>query len=186
MKIGASRLLKNDASEGRKFVLQQPPRWRVPLTARMVGALCTASLTLVAACFVAGCTTGTTPGGTVDASTGAGEAPNYEAILADRYSDEFPDDRVVTVRVFMKDADWAEMQANVRAKEYYKADIWIGDELVQDVAVRTKGSSSLMAAASAGTSAPASRSTSTSSTRRAHITASRNWSTTTASATPLS
>ena len=51
----------------------------------------------------------------------------------------------------MNDADWTEMQANVRAKEYYKADIWIGDELVQDVAVRTKGSSSLMAAASAGT-----------------------------------
>jgi spore coat protein CotH len=123
---------------------------RVPLTKRTVGALCTAMLALIAVCFAAGCTISTSPGGAVNASTGTGETPNYEAILADRYNDQFPDDKVVTVRVLMKDADFTEMQANVRAKEYYKADIWIGDELVQDVAVRTKGSSSLMAAASAG------------------------------------
>jgi spore coat protein CotH len=49
----------------------------------------------------------------------------------------------------MKDADWKAMQADIAAKEYYRADIWIDGEQVKDVAVRTKGSSSLMSASTA-------------------------------------
>jgi spore coat protein CotH len=92
-----------------------------------------------------------TPGATIDVPAADPDAVDYAAILGDRYDDAFPDDRVLTVRVLMDSADWAAMQANIQAKEYYKADIWIDDELLQDVAIRTKGSSSLMAAARAGT-----------------------------------
>jgi spore coat protein CotH len=77
-----------------------------------------------------------------------GSAETYAAILADRYNEVFPDDRVQTVRILMDAADWKSMQDDVVGKVFYRADIWIGDELVQDVAVRTKGSSSLMGAAS--------------------------------------
>jgi len=74
--------------------------------------------------------------------------PDYEDILAARYDETFPDDRVLTVHILMEDPDWQAMQAEPLAKEYYRADIWIDDELVEDVAVRTKGSSSLSQAAS--------------------------------------
>ena len=83
-----------------------------------------------------------------DSGTSQGSMESYAAILADRYDEAFPDDLVRTVRILMDDADWRAMQSNLTAKQYYRADIWIGDEMVEDVAVRTKGSSSLMSAAS--------------------------------------
>jgi spore coat protein CotH len=104
---------------------------------------------LVAACLVGGCKTTAAPGATLNASTGDAGAADYDAILADRYDRIFPDDHVQTVRVLMSDDDWAEMKANIRAKEYYQADIWFDGELVQDVAIRTKGNSSLMSVAQA-------------------------------------
>lgn len=102
---------------------------------------------LIPAVLAGGC--GSTTTGGPEQGFGA-LAEEYEAILADRYDELFPDDRVQTVRILMDDADWQSMQGAVRSKEYFKADIWIDDELVQDVAVRTKGSSSLMFATSAG------------------------------------
>jgi spore coat protein CotH len=86
--------------------------------------------------------------GTPDSAGSSGAAVWTSDALADRYDDLFPDDRVVTVRILMEAADWEAMRGNVRAKEYYRADIWFDDELVKDVAVRTKGSSSLMQASS--------------------------------------
>jgi spore coat protein CotH len=81
----------------------------------------------------------------VSAADLAADSP-YADILAERYGDLFPDDRVQTVRVVLAVADWEAMRAGLKAKQYYRADIWIDDELVQDVAVRAKGSSSLMGA----------------------------------------
>jgi spore coat protein CotH len=79
---------------------------------------------------------------------GEGPVAGYAGVLAERYEQAFPDDRVLTVRIVMDSADWQAMQSDVVAKVFYRADVWIDDELVPDVAVRTKGSSSLMGAAS--------------------------------------
>jgi len=94
--------------------------------------------------FAAGCAPSGPAG---NASTASPES--YGTILEERYGGAFPDDRVLAVRILMDAADWQAMQKDITAKEYYKADIWIDGELVQDVAVRTKGSSSLMSAAKA-------------------------------------
>ncbi|MFO8009220.1 MAG: CotH kinase family protein [Dehalococcoidia bacterium] len=51
--------------------------------------------------------------------------------------------RVVEVRILMKAEQWQNLLSRAKEKEYKKADIWFGDELIQDVAVRAKGSSSL-------------------------------------------
>jgi spore coat protein CotH len=75
-------------------------------------------------------------------------AETYVEILEDRYDEVFPDDRVQTVRISMDEADWEAMQDDVVGKVFYRADISIAGELIEDVAVRTKGSSSLMGAAS--------------------------------------
>jgi spore coat protein CotH len=112
--------------------------------------VCAAGTVLVVASVAAGCATGIAPGSTVDASTGDAVDNEYASILADRYGHEFPDDRVLKVRVLMKDEDLKDMRASVQAKEYYRADIWIDDELIKDVAIRTKGSSSLMATSQGG------------------------------------
>jgi spore coat protein CotH len=86
--------------------------------------------------------------GTSEPADSTGPAPDssYSDVLADRYDALFPDDRVPTVRILMDEADLAAMKADITTKEYYRADIWIDDELVEDVAIRTKGSSSLMGA----------------------------------------
>src|SRR4030042_3842411 len=57
--------------------------------------------------------------------------------------DPFFTDHVATVRIVMKEADWASLTANAYTKDYYKADFWFDDELVPDVGVRTKGNASL-------------------------------------------
>ena len=99
-----------------------------------------------AAAFLTGCGAAVVAGGSGDPRS---LAKGYADILAERYDEAFPDDQVQTVRFAMSDADWLAMQSDVIAKEFYRADVWIDGELVQDVAVRTKGSSSLMGAASA-------------------------------------
>jgi spore coat protein CotH len=60
--------------------------------------------------------------------------------------DAFPDDRVLTVRVALDAADWESLQTAATDKEFYRADISIDGEEIPDVAVRAKGSSSLMGA----------------------------------------
>lgn len=113
----------------------------------IAGAGLALSMLLGLALSTAGCGTGAgsdPADGEVSSNSIAG---TFEDILADRYDELFPDDRVVSVHIRMEDADWEAMQADIAAKEYYRADIEIGDELVPDVAVRTKGSSSLMQAA---------------------------------------
>jgi spore coat protein CotH len=108
---------------------------------------------LVLSLLVCGALTFLTGCGAAVSGGGAGDPRNsvegYADILAERYDEVFPDDQVQTVRFVMKDSDWLAMQSDVIAKDFYRADIWIDGELVQDVAVRTKGSSSLMGAASA-------------------------------------
>ena len=105
----------------------------------MILAVCTAGILLI------GC--GTRAGRT-GSDGGEGLTERYANILAERYDQVFPDDRVLTVRIVMDDVDWQAMQSDAIAKEFYRADVWIDDEVIPDVAVRTKGSSSLMGAAS--------------------------------------
>jgi hypothetical protein len=58
--------------------------------------------------------------------------------------DPFTTDHVATVRIVMPEADWQALMANAYSKTYYKADFWFDDELVPDVAIRTKGNASLL------------------------------------------
>ena len=58
--------------------------------------------------------------------------------------DPFTDDYIATVRIVMSEEDWESLTTNAYAKDYYKADFWFDNELVPDVAVRTKGNASLM------------------------------------------
>ena len=67
-----------------------------------------------------------------------------------RNSGPFYLDRVVEVRLVTAEEDWEFMQANPLLEEYVKADMWFDDELIPDIAVRTKGNSSLMTTASSG------------------------------------
>ncbi|HEY95522.1 MAG TPA: hypothetical protein G4O15_11365 [Dehalococcoidia bacterium] len=59
-------------------------------------------------------------------------------------TDPFTDEYIATVRIILSQEDWESLKENAYAKEYYKADFWFDDELVQDVAVRTKGNASLL------------------------------------------
>ena len=76
--------------------------------------------------FAAGCGASTAAEKTATQT----DSDTYSRLLADRYDDVFPDDRVLTVRIVMDDADWQSMRVSAMAKEYYQADIWIDDELV--------------------------------------------------------
>ncbi|MFH0915182.1 MAG: CotH kinase family protein [bacterium] len=89
-------------------------------------------------------------GSTDPAALGGATDRGADEAYAGRYDGRFPDDRVQTVRVLMEAADWESLQKNALAEEYYQADIWIDDELLQDVAIRAKGNSSLRQVASAG------------------------------------
>jgi hypothetical protein len=73
----------------------------------------------------------------------SGCAASQSSNVYDTNVNPFTLDRVATVRVVMKDSDWADMRANAFAKNYYQADFWFDGELVPDVAVRTKGNASL-------------------------------------------
>ena len=58
-------------------------------------------------------------------------------------SEPFVTDRVVEVRIVMSDEDWVTFQLDALEEEYVQADFWFDGELVEDVAVRPKGNSSL-------------------------------------------
>lgn len=60
-----------------------------------------------------------------------------------READAFIKDRVPTIRIVVKEADLTACLQNAKAERYVRADFWFDDELVPDVAVRTKGFSSL-------------------------------------------
>lgn len=55
----------------------------------------------------------------------------------------FVTDRVVEVRIVMSDDEWETLQLEALEEEYIQADFWFDGELVEDVAVRPKGNSSL-------------------------------------------
>ncbi len=80
--------------------------------------------------------------GLVLAGTGCGTATPLRASYSD--TDPFRDDYIATVRIIMSEEDWESLQENAFAKEYYRADFWFDDELLQDVAARTKGNASLL------------------------------------------
>ncbi len=59
----------------------------------------------------------------------------------------FYPDRVVEVRLVTTEENWDYMLENPLEEEYVKADLWYDGELIPDIAVRTKGNSSLMTTA---------------------------------------
>lgn len=61
----------------------------------------------------------------------------------ENYPDPFVTDRIVTVRIVMKEEDWNYCMENALEEEYVIADFWFDGELVPSVAVRPKGNSSL-------------------------------------------
>ncbi len=75
---------------------------------------------------------------------GAGCAGAVSSRAAYTNVDPFTDDYIATVRIIISLEDWESLTTNAYAKDYYKADFWFDDELVPDVAVRTKGNASLM------------------------------------------
>ena len=70
--------------------------------------------------------------------------------MSTRDLDPFVTDRVVTVRIVMREEDWTACQQNALAEQYVRADFWFDGELVPNVAVRPKGNSSLREAARSG------------------------------------
>ncbi len=74
----------------------------------------------------------------------AGCTTSPAAFSGDPKVDPFYQDRVATVRILLPEDDWQSMTANGFSKEYFKANFWFDDELVPDVAIRTKGNASLM------------------------------------------
>jgi hypothetical protein len=67
-----------------------------------------------------------------------------------RKPDAFITDRVVTVRIVMKEEYWTACRQNALAEQYLRADFWFDGELVSDVGVRPKGNSSLREAVHLG------------------------------------
>jgi len=81
---------------------------------------------------------------TVLLTSGAGCTVQVSGRVPAEDSNPFFSDRIATVRIVMSEEDWESLRANAYAKDYYKADFWFDNELVPDVAVRTKGNASLM------------------------------------------
>ncbi|MFA5308191.1 MAG: CotH kinase family protein [Dehalococcoidales bacterium] len=73
----------------------------------------------------------------------SGCAVSPAAYSGDKKVNPFYTDRVATVRIIMPESSWESLKATAYNKDYYKADFWFDDELVPDVAVRTKGNASL-------------------------------------------
>ena len=63
----------------------------------------------------------------------------------------FIKDRVVKVRIVMDEKAWQRIRANPWAKEYERADFWFDGRRYRNVAIRAKGSSSLMSVAGSRT-----------------------------------
>ena len=78
----------------------------------------------------------------ISSVSGCADATSIRAPYSD--TDPFTDEYIATVRILISQEDWESLKANAYAKEYYRADFWFDDELVQDVAVRTKGNASLL------------------------------------------
>lgn len=76
--------------------------------------------------------------------TGTGCAGAVSAGTPYSDTDPFTDDHIARVLITMSDDDWKSLRTNAYAKEYYRADFQFDDELVPDVAVRTKGNASLL------------------------------------------
>ncbi|MFC2072348.1 CotH kinase family protein [Chloroflexota bacterium] len=77
----------------------------------------------------------------VAGGTGCARQASRQVLPAE--SEPFITDRVVEVRIVMKEADWHNCQVNALKEQYVPADFWFDGELVPDVAVRPKGNSSL-------------------------------------------
>ncbi len=79
----------------------------------------------------------------ITAASAPGCAVSPYARSGDKNIDPFYKDRVSTVRILMPEENWNTLQVRAYNKDYFKADFWFDDELVPDVAVRTKGNASL-------------------------------------------
>jgi spore coat protein CotH len=66
----------------------------------------------------------------------------------------FARDKVFTVRVTMKPADWSALQANAQAEQWYPADFELNGAKIANVGFRTKGQSSLSMMAQIPASSP--------------------------------
>jgi len=84
------------------------------------------------------------------AGAGAGCDGRMSARASSEPSDAFVTNRVVEVRIVMKEEDWTASQLNAPLEQYVRADFWFDGELIPDVAVRPKGNSSLQAACRSG------------------------------------
>jgi spore coat protein CotH len=62
----------------------------------------------------------------------------------------FVTDRVVPVRIVMQEDDWDFFKKNARSKPYVRADMWFDGKHIPDIAIRTKGNSSLNQVAGGG------------------------------------
>jgi spore coat protein CotH len=81
---------------------------------------------------------------------GAGCYQYTEKVSATTDSGPFHSDRVVEVRIVMSDDNWEFLQENALAEQYVRADLWYDGEFIPDIAVRTKGNSSLRTVATRG------------------------------------
>lgn len=62
-------------------------------------------------------------------------------------SNLFSDDRVHEINIIIDETNWQKMRDDAQAKEYYVCDLVIDNQTVQNVAIRTKGNSSLSSVA---------------------------------------
>ncbi|MGE4352740.1 MAG: CotH kinase family protein [Oscillospiraceae bacterium] len=77
--------------------------------------------------------------GSPDDSGDSGKTMDYESTL-------FDTSYVHTLNIVIDDSDWQDLLDNAQEKNYYACDIVIDGEDFQDVAIRTKGNSSLTSA----------------------------------------
>jgi hypothetical protein len=82
--------------------------------------------------------------------TGLAGCSGMTSAQAEDDSAPFYSDRVVTVRFVMPEDDWEYMQENALEEQYAQADMWYDGQLVEAVALRPKGNSSLMTTANSG------------------------------------
>jgi hypothetical protein len=65
----------------------------------------------------------------------------------DDLKDPFDKGRVATVRIVMSERDWQSVRSNARAKQFMRGDFYFDGRRIPNVAIRTKGMSSLMSVA---------------------------------------
>lgn len=75
------------------------------------------------------------------ASAGCAASPRTEG--RSNGGEPFIDDRVAQVILLMKPELWGNLVSRAKSEKYYQTDFWYEDQLVRNVAVRAKGSSSL-------------------------------------------